>query len=211
MITPVDIQTKKYSSSAMGYKKAEVDEFMELLLRDYETMYKNNIDLSDKVNMLNKALEHYKSIEDTMQNALLVAQSTGDDMRRNAEDKARLIIETAEKKARDIIAEATRTSAEAAKDAETVRRSTEIFKAQMIGMFTSQIDVLKNEHKAKEPISKVTFTPVEEPIAPKAEPIVSAEETIAFKADSEEIEVETAPTFEEIAGDTIRFSVSDEE
>ena len=38
MITPVDIQTKKYSSSAMGYKKAEVDEFMELLLRDYETM-----------------------------------------------------------------------------------------------------------------------------------------------------------------------------
>ncbi len=211
MITPVDIQTKKYSSSAMGYKKAEVDEFMELLLRDYETMYKNNIDLSDKVNMLNKALEHYKSIEDTMQNALLVAQSTGDDMRRNAEEKARLIIENAERKAREIIAEATKTSADATRDAETVRRSTELFKAQMIGMFTSQIDVLKNEHKAKEPISKVAFTPVEEPIAPKAEPIVSAEETIAFKAESEEVAVETAPAFEETAGDTIRFSVSDEE
>lgn len=150
MITPIDVQNKKFSSSAMGYKKSEVDEFMELLLRDYETMYKNNIDLNDKLNMLNNALEHYKAIEETMQNALLVAQSTGDEMRRNADEKARLIVEAAEKKAREIMSEATRASSDAMRDAETVRRSTELFKAQMIGMFTSQIDVLKNEHKSKE-------------------------------------------------------------
>lgn len=193
MITPVDIQNKKYTSSAMGYKKSEVDEFMELLLRDYETMYKNNIDLSDKVTMLNNALEHYKSIEDTMQNALLVAQSTGDEMRRNAEEKARLIVEAAERKAREITAEATRASADAMRDAETVRRSTELFKAQMIGMFTSQIDILKNEHKAKEPISKMAFTPVEESTASDEEVIAPAEESAVA------------------ANDTIRFSLDDQE
>ena len=79
MLTPLDIQNKKFNSGAMGYKKNEVEEFLELLVRDYETMYKNNIDLNDKINMLNNALEHYKSIEETMQSALLVAQSTGDE------------------------------------------------------------------------------------------------------------------------------------
>lgn len=158
MITPIDVQNKKFSSSAMGYKKTEVDEFMELLLRDYETMYKNNIDLNDKLNMLNNALEHYKAIEETMQNALLVAQSTGDEMRRNADEKARLIVETAEKKAREIMSEATRASSDAMRDAETIRRSTELFKAQMIGMFTSQIDVLKNEHKSKDILVSDTDT-----------------------------------------------------
>lgn len=200
MITPVDIQNKSYSSAAMGYKKSEVDAFMELLLRDYETMYKNNIDLTDKVTMLNNALEHYKSIEDTMQNALLVAQSTGDEMRRNAEEKARLIVEAAERKAREITSEATKASADAMRDAETVRRSTELFKAQMIGMFTSQIDVLQNEHKAKEPVSRVDISALEEAVVAKEEPPVAKEEPVESKEEPVEI-----------AGDTIRFSINEEE
>ncbi len=144
MLTPVDIQNKRFSSSAVGYKKNEVEEFLELVLRDYETMYKNNIDLNDKVNMLNNALEHYKAIEETMQNALLVAQSTGDEMRKSADEKAQLIIDTAEKKAKEIVAEAMQSSADAVKNAESIKRSTELFKAQMIGMFSSQIEMLKS-------------------------------------------------------------------
>lgn len=151
MLTPVDIQNKRFSSSAMGYKKSEVEDFLELVLRDYETMYKTNIDLNDKINMLNNALEHYKSIEETMQNALLVAQSTGDEVKKSADEKAKLIVETAEKRAREIIAEATEASAGAIKEAEGVKRSTELFKAQMIGMFSSQIELLKSARDFKEP------------------------------------------------------------
>ncbi len=143
MITPLDIQNKKFSSGAMGYKKAEVEEFLELVLRDYETMYKNNIDLNDKINMLNSALEHYKSIEETMQSALLVAQSTGDELRKTADEKARLVIEAAESKAKEITENAMRSASEATKEAESVKRSTELFKARMIGMLTSQIESLR--------------------------------------------------------------------
>ena len=150
MLTPLDIQNKKFNSGAMGYKKAEVEEFLELVLRDYETMYKNNIDLNDKINMLNSALEHYKSIEETMQSALLVAQSTGDELRKTADEKARLIIEAAEKKAKDITENAMRSASEATKEAESVKRSTELFKARMIGMLTSQIDSLRSSDASNE-------------------------------------------------------------
>lgn len=148
MLTPLDIQNKKFTSGAMGYKKAEVEEFLELVLRDYETMYKKNIDLSDKVNMLNNALEHYKAIEDTMQNALLVAQSTGDELRKNAEEKARLIVEAAEKQAKEITEHAVYSVSEATKEAEGIRKSTELFKARMIGMLTSQLESLKGNGEA---------------------------------------------------------------
>lgn len=145
MLTPLDIQNKNFSSGAMGYKKAEVDEFLGLLLKDYENMYKNNIDLNDKINMLNNALEHYKSIEETMQSALLIAQSTGDELRKNAEEKARLIIEDAEKQAKEIVENAMRSAFDATKESESVRRSTELFKAKVIGMLTSQIESLKSD------------------------------------------------------------------
>lgn len=148
MLTPLDIQNKRFTSGAMGYKKAEVEEFLELVLRDYETMYKNNIDLNDKINMLNSALEHYKSIEETMQNALLVAQSTGDEVRKTADEKARLTVEAAEKQAKDIVENAMRSATEATKEAENIKRSTELFKARMIGMLTSQIESLKSSDAA---------------------------------------------------------------
>ena len=154
MLTPLDIQNKKFTSGAMGYKKAEVDEFLELLERDSETMYKNNIDLNDKINMLNKALEHYKTIEETMQSALLVAQSTGDELRKNAEEKARLIIENAENQAKEIVQNAFYSASEATKEAENVKRSTELFKARMIGMLTSQIDSLKSSENETDDIKE---------------------------------------------------------
>ena len=144
MLTPLDIQNKKFGSGAMGYKKAEVDDFLELIIRDYETLYKKNIDLNDKINMLNNALEHYKSIEDTMQSALLVAQSTGDELKKTADEKARLTIEAAEKKAKDITDSAVRSIADAKKEAESIKHSTELFKARIIGMLTSQIESMKS-------------------------------------------------------------------
>lgn len=148
MLTPLDIQNKDFSSGAVGYKKSEVDEFLGLLLKDYEIMYKNNIDLNDKINMLNSALEHYKSIEETMQNALLVAQSAGDELRKNAEEKARLIIEDAEKQAKEIVENAMRSAFDATKESESIKRSTELFKAKVIGLFTSQIESLKSDDSA---------------------------------------------------------------
>lgn len=157
MLTPLDIQNKKFASGAMGYKKAEVDEFLELVLRDYETMYKKNIDLSDKINMLNNALEHYKAIEDTMQSALLVAQSAGDELKKNADEKARLIIEAAEKQAKEITEHAVYSVSEATKEAESIRRSTELFKARIIGMLSSQLESLKNIDGTKAQINENEF------------------------------------------------------
>ena len=66
MITPLDIENKKFSKQMMsGYNVDEVDEFLDQIMQDYETNYKEVNTLKNKVEELNNALNHYKTIEAT--------------------------------------------------------------------------------------------------------------------------------------------------
>ena len=66
MLTPIDIQSKTFKSG-MGYSKADVDSFFKSLASDFETLYRENLELKDKVNILNEGINHYKGIEKSMQ------------------------------------------------------------------------------------------------------------------------------------------------
>lgn len=73
MITPLDIENKKFSKQMMnGYSVEEVDDFLDELTEDYAQNYKEVAELKTKVDKLEKDLEHYKMIEGTLQNTLVM-------------------------------------------------------------------------------------------------------------------------------------------
>ena len=75
MITPLDIENKKFSKQMMnGYNVEEVDDFLDDLTVEYSKNYKEIPELKSKVEELTKSLEHYKNIESTLQNTLIMAQ-----------------------------------------------------------------------------------------------------------------------------------------
>ena len=79
MITPLDIENKKFSKQMMnGYSVDEVDDFLDDLTVDYTKNYKEATELKAKVAELTKSLEHYKNIESTLQNTLVMAQKTAE-------------------------------------------------------------------------------------------------------------------------------------
>ena len=87
MITPLDIENKKFSKQMMnGYSVDEVDDFLDELTIDYTKNYKEVNELRSKVDELNKSLEHYKAIEETLQNTLVMAQSTAEDVKKDVKD-----------------------------------------------------------------------------------------------------------------------------
>ena len=97
MLSPIDLETKEFKKSAFGgYDKEEVDQFMDLIFQDYKTLYMDNVSLKDKVNTLSSAVTKYKSMEDILQNTLIVAQTTSDELKKSANDRARLIVEEAD-------------------------------------------------------------------------------------------------------------------
>ena len=106
MLTPLDIETKVFKTSLGKYKKDEVDEFMKTVTADYKELYMERIALKDKIVALTEAVSRYKSMEDVLQSSIVVAQSTGEEVKRTAEGKAKNIIEEAEIKANSIIVEA---------------------------------------------------------------------------------------------------------
>lgn len=105
MLTPIEIQGKTFKNGR-GYKKEEIDEFLRTVGRDYEILYKENLEYKDKLSTLSEGLAYYKSIENTLQKALVLAEKTSNDTTNNAEKKAEAIETEARLKAENIEAEA---------------------------------------------------------------------------------------------------------
>jgi len=103
MLTPNDIQNRKFSTSAVGYKKGEVDEFMGLVLSEFETLYKQNITLNDKISMLTDAVKQYKTMEAALQNTIVTAQNVSEELKRTAQLNAEAVTKDAEQTAEQII------------------------------------------------------------------------------------------------------------
>ena len=106
MITPLDIQNKQFKKVFRGYKEGEVDEFLDEIIIDYEKIYKENIELKDKILMLSEQIKYYKNLEETLKDTLVVAQSTADEVTLAARQKGENIITDAELTAKKIIADA---------------------------------------------------------------------------------------------------------
>ena len=148
MITPLDIENKKFSKQMMnGYNVEEVDDFLDDLTVEYSKNYKEIPELKSKVEELTKSLEHYKNIESTLQNTLIMAQSTAEDIKNVAKQQAEQIINeakgTAKKQADDLENEIILKK----KELEDVKKQFDIYKAKMESLLISQLELIKDVNK----------------------------------------------------------------
>lgn len=148
MLTPLEIENKKFAKQMVnGYSVDEVDEFLDILTADYEKMYKENTESRDKIEGLNKELEHYKNIESTLQSTLLMAQSTAEEVKNIARQQADQIISEAKSMAGK---EAEMLSQEVIlkkKELEDAQQQFDIYKAKMESLLISQLEILKEINK----------------------------------------------------------------
>ena len=151
MITPLDIENKTFKKQAVnGYSTQEVHEIMSELLRDYEKIYKENIEYKDKIATLNQGIQHYKSIEDTLQNALVLAQGTADTVKQNAKMEADNIIKEAEINAMKSVDEMNQKVIEKQMKLEQTQKQFDVYKAKMEALLISQLELLKDINKDDE-------------------------------------------------------------
>ena len=88
MFTPQQIEQVSFGRAAFGgYDMQAVDEFLEPLLEDYITLYKENALLKSKMKVLVGKLEEYRNNESSMKDAIVNAQKTCDKMVKEAEAK----------------------------------------------------------------------------------------------------------------------------
>ena len=100
MITPQQIQEISFDKAMFGgYDMDSVDSFLEPLTEDYIALFKENSVLKSKMRILVEKLEEYRRQEGSMQNAILAAQKTCEQMTIDTEKKCAQMLRDAEQAA----------------------------------------------------------------------------------------------------------------
>ena len=144
MITPVEIQSKAFKSG-IGYDKKDVDGFISEILESYEELYRSNVEMKDKINMLNEGLQHYKNIEASLQKALVLAEKTSEETIRTAELKAQTIELEAVNKAKEHTADAKAELERVHNQTVALVQQYTQYKAQFTNFLRSQLDLISSD------------------------------------------------------------------
>ena len=148
MITPREIEEKGFRMSFRGYNTDDVDDFLQEICDSYTEIYESNRRLKEKTGRLSDAVGQYKSMEDTLSDALNVAGKSADEIEEDANGKAEQIIRNAELTAQSIIGGAEQKIAEEQYRYENIKREIEIYKAKIIELLNAQLCVLKGYPKS---------------------------------------------------------------
>lgn len=162
MVTPIEIQNKTFKSGGLGYDKKDVDGFMREVLKSYEAVYRENMELNDKLSVLNDRIQYYKTIEKTLQKALVLAEKTAEDTKNAALKNAKTIENEALVKAQIIVSDAKNERDHIHNQTIQLVQQYEKYKAQFKNLANAQIEVLESDSFSINVANLESFIPTRE-------------------------------------------------
>ena len=148
MITPLEIENKKFSKQMMnGYSVEEVDDFLDELTASYEKLYKEGNGYQEKIEELEAKLSKYSAMEETLNNTLIMAQTTAEDVKNVAKQQAEQIIKNAEAEAQNNVNRLEQQIVMKKKELEDIQKQFDVYKAKMESLLISQLELLKEVNK----------------------------------------------------------------
>jgi len=144
MLTPIEIRERKLRIG-IGYDKRGIDVFFKQLTDDYEKMYRENIELKDKVANMASIIQNYKTVEKSMQKALVLAEKSSDETKEAARAAARSIEEDARANALLIIASAEQEKQDTKNRIVSLLAQYDSYKSQYKHLLESQLELLNND------------------------------------------------------------------
>ena len=165
-LTPLDIQNKTFPTKMRGYNQDEVDDFLDLVVRDYEELTQRNRELEKAVKHSEEKLEYFNELKDALNQSIIVAQDTADKVKTsaskesevivtsaqnkadelvaNAEKRAHQLTTDAEEKARKILTDATEKARQLATETEDLKKKTRVVHQRISLMLESQLEQVKS-------------------------------------------------------------------
>ena len=105
-LSPLEIKKQEFKIKMRGYDPQEVRAFLEMVSRDMEDAEREIRELYEKIEEMQRLLDQYRKMEETIKSAMMTAQKAAEDMKENAQKEAELIIRKAHLQAQEIIKKA---------------------------------------------------------------------------------------------------------
>ena len=143
MLTPIDIQRQDFEVKLRGYNADEVDDFLDLVGKDYEKLYKENAELREQIKSQEKSLEQYKSMEATLQQSILLAQTAAEDIKKSAAQKADVIMNEAQNKSETLSRQRVHELQEKRNELSKLQMEISVYKTRMKGNCSAILEMLE--------------------------------------------------------------------
>lgn len=145
MIMPIDIDKKEFTRDKRGYNSREVDEFLDLIVIDYERVLNDNRSMAHKIKALEKQLAEAQKSDTAMLETLETAKKLMADISASAERRAELIMRDAELEAENMILDAKMTVKKINEDHLTLKSKVERLRSNYKTMLTVELDKLEHD------------------------------------------------------------------
>jgi cell division initiation protein len=160
-ITPVDIQHKTFKKALQGYDRADVDQFLDEIIESIEDEAQHRSALEAEIAELKERLSHFKAIEESLQNTLVLAQRTADEVKASAHKEADLIREQARLAAEREIANYNDAIVEVRREHQRSVEAAETARSELRSLLMTHLALL--ERTAASPIPEVMHNGEPEP------------------------------------------------
>lgn len=162
MITSEDVRRVMFDKCMRGYRCEDVDDYLKQVAESMDALSAQNDELQKKLLVLAQRIDQYRAEEDTLRTTMINAQRLGENVIREAKQKAAEILREANIKAEDREQRAKDDVELARQEVVTLKSEADSFKRGLMDMYRKHINL----------ISKLPdYTPAAEPApAPAAEP-----------------------------------------
>lgn len=144
-LSPLDIHNKEFSRGFRGYQEDEVNEFLEQIMKDYEMLLKEKKELEERLKQTDERVGHFNTIESTLQKSIVVAQEAAEEVRRNSQREAKLIIREAEKNGDRIVNESLTKARRIAMEIEELKKQSKVFRNRFRMLVEAQLDLVNTD------------------------------------------------------------------
>lgn len=152
-ITSLEIKDKTFSTKFRGFNPEEVDEFLDIVVRDYETLVRSNHEKEQHIKNLEERLSYFDEIKDSLSQSVLIAQDTAERVKQAANDRSQNIIKQAEQdahrlldeakyKANEILRQATDNAKKVAVETEELKNKSRVFHQRLKSTIESQLAIV---------------------------------------------------------------------
>jgi cell division initiation protein len=142
-ITIIDIQHKEFKKSLQGYDRNEVNEFLDEIIETLEDENSMRTALQGEIAELRERLSHFKTMEESLQSTLLLAQRTADEVKAAAHKEADLIKQEARLAAEREVSGLTARIDESRREAQRHQDTAEKAKSELRSLLMSHLSQIE--------------------------------------------------------------------
>ncbi len=147
MISPIEVRRREFSRSFRGYSREEVDSFLNSVSDEFEKLYRENAELKEVLQRAELDMAKYKKLEETLNQTLLLAQQTAEEIRANAHKEAQMLVEGANQRIKETFIAY-----------EEILKRLNVYRTEIKAYINSQVEFMDRHDQKMEELTAVFYS-----------------------------------------------------